>query len=140
VSRTRPQSEQQSARFAEHWSTFGLWAVEAEGRVVGFTGVRHPRWFPAYAHEVEVAWRLDPSAWGNGYATEAGRAALEAAFTHLELAHVSAFIDEGNDASVAVARPLGLSLDHLVADPEGPGALMVYRTYAPGLNAERAVN
>lgn len=128
------ESERQSARFAEHWSTFGfgLWAIEADGRVVGFAGVCHPRWFPAHAHEVEAAWRLDPSAWGRGYATEAGRAALEAAFTHLELDHVSAFIDEGNDASVAVARRLGLSLDHRVADPEGPGTLMVYRAYAPG--------
>src|SRR5215207_4501054 len=66
------ESERQSVRFAEHWSTFGfgLWAVEAEAGIVGFAGVCHPRWFPAYAYEVEVAWRLDPAAWGNGSATE----------------------------------------------------------------------
>src|SRR5687767_824116 len=75
---TREESAAQSERFAAHWAThgFGLWAVEAEGTVVGFTGVCHPGWFPAYSHEIEAGWRLHPSVWGRGYATEAGRAAL----------------------------------------------------------------
>jgi RimJ/RimL family protein N-acetyltransferase len=130
---TVEESAAQSERFAAHWDShgFGLWAIEAEGAVVGFTGVCHPGWFPAYAHEVEAGWRLHPSAWGKGFATEAGAAALEAAFAHLALDRVLALIDEGNDASVGVATRLGLRLDHTVADPHGPGALHVYaRTLA----------
>jgi RimJ/RimL family protein N-acetyltransferase len=119
---TREESEAQSARFAEHWDTygFGLWAIEVDARIVGFAGLCHPRWFPAYEHEVELAWRLHPSACGNGYATEAGRAALDAAATVPGLERVLAFIDPGNDASCAVAARLGLSLRELVTSPDGP--------------------
>jgi RimJ/RimL family protein N-acetyltransferase len=119
---TPEESAGQSARFAEHWHAhgFGLWAVEAHRRIVGFTGVCHPRWFPAFVHEVEIGWRLHPSAWGNGYATEAGRAAVDAAFAHLDLDRVLAFIDPGNDASTAVAVRLGFAQQELVDAPGGP--------------------
>src|SRR4051812_14005465 len=62
---TPAQSRAQSERFAAHWARhgFGLWAVEAAGTLLGFTGVAHPQWFTDYAHEVEVGWRLHPSAW-----------------------------------------------------------------------------
>lgn len=125
---TAQESAAQSERFAAHWVThgFGLWAIEADGAIVGFAGVCHPGWFPAYRHEVEAGWRLHPSAWGKGYATEAASAALEAAFAHLELDRVLALIDEGNDASVAVAQRLGMKHDHVVGDPHGPGTLHVY--------------
>ena len=143
---TPAESERQSARFAEHWSTFGfgLWAIEAQGRIVGFTGVCHPRWFPAYAHEVEAGWRLRPVGLGPRL-RDRGRVGPRSRprSRTCELAHVSAFIDDGNDASVAVARRLGLSLDHLVADPDGTGTLHgLARTRAPlqRLNADGAVN
>jgi RimJ/RimL family protein N-acetyltransferase len=125
---TADETAAQSERFAAHWLThgFGLWAIEADGAVVGFTGVCHPGWFPAYAHEVEAGWRLHPRAWGRGFATEAAQAALAAAFAHLDLDRVLALIDEGNDASVAVATRVGMRLDHTVADPHGPGTLCVY--------------
>ena len=76
------------------------------------------------------------SAFGFGlWALEAddrtGRAALEAAVTYLELEQVSAFIDAGKDASAAVAHRLGMSLDHIIASPDGPGLLLVWRIYAP---------
>ena len=126
---TAEESARQSARFGDHWNAhgFGLWALEADARVVGFTGVCHPRWFPAYVHEVEIAWRLHPSAWGNGFATEAGRAAVSAAVAHLELDRLVAFIDPGNDASTAVASRLGFSLQETVPAPGGPVELWELR-------------
>ena len=121
-------SAAQSERFAAHWDRFGfgLWAVEAAGDVVGFTGACHPLWFPAYAHEVEVGWRLHPSAWGHGYATEAGRAAVGAALEHLELARVIACIDPGNRPSIAVAQRLGMEAREMVADPYDGGDMAIY--------------
>jgi len=127
---TAAESAEQSERFDAHWGQFGfgLWAIEADGFVVGFTGLCHPLWFPAYAHEIEAGWRLHRSAWGKGFATEAGRAALEAGFASLELQRIIACIDVGNDASIAVATRLGMVLAESAPDPDGAGdaELLIY--------------
>jgi ribosomal-protein-alanine N-acetyltransferase len=49
-----------------------------------------------------------PGAWGNGYATEAARAVVQAALGPLGLPEVLAEVDEGNAASVAVVKRLGM--------------------------------
>jgi RimJ/RimL family protein N-acetyltransferase len=58
--------------------------------------------------EVEVGWHFHPDAWGNGYATESARGALELAWAN-ELPAVYAVIHAGNDPSVAVTRRLGMT-------------------------------
>jgi RimJ/RimL family protein N-acetyltransferase len=125
---TLEDSRRQSERFAEHWTLhgFGLWAMELDGAIVGFTGACHPAWFPAYAHEVELGWRLHPSVWGRGYATEAGHAARDAAFTRLELSRLIACIDPANTPSISVATRLGLTLDTTVEHPQRPGSVSIY--------------
>jgi RimJ/RimL family protein N-acetyltransferase len=109
---TYAESEGQSVRFGAHWERFGfgLYAVEVQssGEVIGFTGPAHPLWFPPLADEVEIGWRLHPSAWGSGYATEAARAAVDAAFTHLGVHEVIAIIDPANAPSIAVATRIGM--------------------------------
>lgn len=121
---TPEESAQQSARFAAHWDRygFGLWAVEVAGACVGFTGLCHPLWFPAYAHEVEIGWRLHPSVWGRGLATEAGTLALQAGFAELALEHVIACIDPENQASIAVAARLGLTAGETCPSPAAQGS------------------
>jgi RimJ/RimL family protein N-acetyltransferase len=129
---TPEETRRQSDRFATHWTTygFGLWAVEHGDQTLGFTGVSHPMWFPAYAAEVEIGWRLHPSAWGHGYATEAARAALTAS-THLHLDRIIAIIDTRNTRSIAVATRLGMSPEGTVAHPQRPGEIRIYTTAAP---------
>jgi ribosomal-protein-alanine N-acetyltransferase len=127
---TRAESAAQSARFSAHWDRygFGLWAatVLETGTTIGFVGLTHPLWFPALAAEVEVGWRLHPSFWGNGYATEGGRAALDAARTHLELPRLIAVIDPANHPSIAVATRLGFSREQSVPHPQRPGSVDIY--------------
>ena len=58
--------------------------------------------------EVEVGWHLHPDSWGNGYATEAARAALRRGFA-AGLDEILAVVRPGNEASVAVCRRLGMT-------------------------------
>jgi RimJ/RimL family protein N-acetyltransferase len=132
---TPAETAAQSARFAAHWDQhgFGLWAatVVATGEVIGFVGVCHPLWFPELAQQVEVGWRLHPKAWGNGYATEAGRAALQSAWSELALERVIAVIDPGNAPSIAVAERLGMTCEKRMPHPQRPGSVDTYVAVPP---------
>ena len=88
----------------------GQWALEekATGSLVGRAGLHHPArddW-PG----VEVGWALHPGCWGRGYATEAGRRAIDFAFGDLHLDRVCSVILPENARSIAVARRLGFRL------------------------------
>ena len=67
------------AHFAEHGH--GLWAVETQGRLVGFTGLAWQHGLP-FSPALEVGWRLVADCWGLGYASEAARAALGVGLLH----------------------------------------------------------
>jgi RimJ/RimL family protein N-acetyltransferase len=127
---TRVESRMTSDRVAEHWRTygFGLWAVEEKpaGRMIGFAGVCHPLWLPGWERTVEVGWRLHRDAWGRGYATEAGRAALQYGFERLELPEIVAFIHPDNHRSLAVAHRLGLELRERIPHPQNAHELTVH--------------
>lgn len=102
------------AGFEEHG--FGLWALElrGSGAFIGFTGLAVPGFEAPFAPAVEIGWRLGRPAWGQGYATEAGRAALVVGFDEIGLHEVVSFTSTANDRSRAVMRRLGMS--HDVAD------------------------
>lgn len=92
---------------------FGLWAVQlrSTGQLIGFTGLAWQT-FPAhFTPAVEVGWRLIPSAWGYGYATEAARAALEFGFGPAGLTDVVSMTAVLNEPSQAVMRRLGMTRD-----------------------------
>lgn len=93
---------------------WGLWAAElrATGELIGFIGLA-----PVPAGKlppgpcVEVGWRLARHAWGQGYAPEGGRAALEVAFTQLHLREVVSVTTRANLPSRRVMEKLGLRHD-----------------------------
>jgi RimJ/RimL family protein N-acetyltransferase len=60
---------------------------------------------------VEIGWRLARSAWGQGYATEAARAALAHGFDTLELPEILAVTTATNLRSQAVMRRIGMTRD-----------------------------
>lgn len=111
---TRRQSdelvERIEAGFAE--GGFFLWAVEvrASGEFVGFTGLAAPGFEAHFTPAVEIGWRLARSAWGNGYATEAARRALEFGFED-GLDEIVSFTTPANRRSRAVMERLGMSHD-----------------------------
>ena len=58
--------------------------------------------------ELEIAYRLDSSCWGQGIATEAARAVRDHAFEDLRLSHVISLIHPANTASRRVAEKNGM--------------------------------
>jgi len=60
---------------------------------------------------VEVGWRLARGAWGNGYATEAGRAVLDFGFERAGLEEIVSFTSVANQRSRAVMERLGMARD-----------------------------
>jgi ribosomal-protein-alanine N-acetyltransferase len=127
---TRVESMMVSDRVLRHWHDyhFGLWAVveKERGRMVGFAGICHPLWFPAWAKSVEVGWRLRADAWGLGYATEAGREALRVGFEERGLKEIVAFVHPDNHRSAAVTARLGMTHEDRVPHPDRPHDLDVY--------------
>lgn len=92
---------------------YGFWAVEARGvePFIGITGLGVPRFEAAFMPAVEVGWRLDPSFWGRGYATEAAQASLAYAFDVLGLEEVVAFTSRDNLRSQRVMERSGMTRD-----------------------------
>ncbi|MCS0498105.1 GNAT family N-acetyltransferase [Protaetiibacter mangrovi] len=69
---------------------------------------------PAHG-SAEIGWVISPAASGHGYATEAVRALLDAAFGVFGLRRVVARIDAENTASARLAERVGMRLEaHLV--------------------------
>jgi len=91
---------------------FGFWAVEirASGEFIGFTGLNTMDEGMPFSG-VELGWRLARSAWGHGYATEAGLAALRYGFDAIGLPEVVAVTMARNVRSQAVMRRIGMTTD-----------------------------
>lgn len=73
-------------------------------------GLTEERSLPLTLHVPEVGYMLARRYWGQGLATEAARACLRFGFSELGLAEIFACIRQGNSASQAVARRLGMWL------------------------------
>ena len=92
---------------------WGLWAVEAEGSApfIGFVGLAVPSFDAHFTPAVEVGWRLSREQWGNGYATEAARAATAFGFDELGLDEIVSFTSVVNEPSRRVMERLGMTHD-----------------------------
>lgn len=90
---------------------WGLWAVEHQSEFIGFTGLSVPRFEARFMPAVEIGWRLKPSAWGNGFATEAADACLEFGFRTLGLEEIVSFTAESNLPSRRVMARIGMTHD-----------------------------
>lgn len=114
----RGESDAMVARIRDHFDRhgFGLWAVEVAGAAdfIGFVGLAVPRFEAHFTPCVEIGWRLARKYWGQGYATEAARAALEFGFRDLVLEEIVSFTTTANLRSRAVMERIGMT--HSAAD------------------------
>jgi ribosomal-protein-alanine N-acetyltransferase len=112
---TRGESDRLIARIKAGFEKrgYGLWALElrATGEFVGFTGLSRPSFQAHFTPAVEVGWRLARSAWGQGYASEAGRAALAFGFEEAGLGEIVSFTSAANTRSRSVMERIGMTHD-----------------------------
>lgn len=89
---------------------WGLWAVERPGIApfIGFVGLAQVGDDLPLAPCVEIGWRLAAAHWGQGFASEAARAALQHAFTQLQLPEVVSFTATVNLPSRRVMERIGM--------------------------------
>ncbi|MFI1399222.1 GNAT family N-acetyltransferase [Streptomyces sp. NPDC020681] len=84
----------------------GRWAIERrdDHRLVG-GGILLP--LPPRGEDLEMGWQLHPDVWGQGYASEAGRAIARWAFDQ-GFDEVVAVVRPANDRAAATARRIGM--------------------------------
>jgi [ribosomal protein S5]-alanine N-acetyltransferase len=92
----------------------GLWATihKETGKFIGRCGLLP--WTIEGQDEVEIAYLLDKSFWGQGLATEAAQGILQYGFEYLQLSRLICLIDPENIASQRVAERIGMSLEKRV--------------------------
>ena len=106
---TLPRNEawRNIAGAAGHWLLrgYGTWAVarKSDDALVGRVGLINPEGWPG----LEVGWTLGRPYWGQGYATESARAAMNYGFLTQSVDKLISLINVDNKASQAVAQRLG---------------------------------
>ena len=92
-----------------HWQEhgYGHWAVtlKEEGRLAGWDGLEY---LPE-TDENEVAYLLSHQVWGQGYATQAARAAVRYGFDTTGLRSIIGLVHPENSGSIRVLEKCGLT-------------------------------
>jgi [ribosomal protein S5]-alanine N-acetyltransferase len=119
---TGAEAEDLYYRWDEHWQHYGLgyWIVHGNRRGLGFCGVKVMTLNDRGV--LNLFYRLDPSAWGHGVATEAATSVVEWVDTHRLDDPLVARVRPTNAASQRVAVHAGLRrAEHL--DTQGEDGL-----------------
>ena len=109
----RDGTAKQIEQFMHRWQDDGVcqWAAVDLGtdRLIGRIGLlRHHDW-PLAPSPIEVGWVLHRDYWGQGLATEGGRAAMDCWRDLLDDAQLISITVPANDRSRAVMKRLGLT-------------------------------
>jgi ribosomal-protein-alanine N-acetyltransferase len=97
----------QARQIAEHEVCMGALIEQATGQFLGLSGVQPL----GTTGQLEIGWILAREAWGKGYATEAGAAAMRHVLETLGRSRVVAIIAPDNEPSKRVAARLGMQYD-----------------------------
>ena len=102
-------SEEGVVKLMDHFESifeqgYGVFAVieKASGEVIGHCGIR-----PIPDGRIELLYAYCPSAWGKGYATEAGKAVLAYGKENFNLNEIIAMSYPQNPGSIGVIKKLG---------------------------------
>lgn len=130
--RTREQAAAAILAFEWEWEEkgCGLFAFEVLGsnHLIGFSGLAEPTFLPEIMPSIEVGWRFARQSWGNGFATEAARAALDFGLVKLGMPEIVSIHQVGNHASARIMQKLGMRFDRETLDQTCDRLVRVYRT------------
>ncbi len=107
----------------------GLWATiyKPTNQFIGRCGLLP--WTIEERDEVEVAYLIDKAFWNQGLGSEAAQACAAYGFNTLGLARLICMIYPDNQASINVARKLGMTLEKEMEDEFGP--YLIYSRHKP---------
>lgn len=131
---SREESWRALAVVRGHWVLrgYGFIAIEekATGRLLGRGGPWRPEGWPG----LEVGWMIDRARWGEGFATEAGKAFLEKMWQVFDVPEVVSVIHPDNVRSIKVAEKLGERFQKTTSLRVGPTQMPVsiYAISRPG--------
>ena len=118
-------------RILRHWESrgYGQWAVveKATGQVIGCVGFYSPDGWPG----IDLGWILHRSHWGNGFAAEASRAAIQWAWENTRIDHIISLIAPDNFQSIRIATKIGQTFERADADPIHSEPVHVYGIRRP---------
>ncbi len=118
----------------QHWSAngYGQWAIatrDAPHVVIGFGGLDARHYLDV--ERVNLGYRFAVSAWGKGYATELGEAALAYGFGELGLGAIFALVRPEHSASIKVLEKSGLRRVDVLHDVPGQPPSLVFKASRP---------
>lgn len=117
------------AGWLRHWDEngYGQWAIttrEAPEHVIGFGGIALYNYLNVL--RLNLGYRFDATAWGQGYATELGTRALAYAFNELKAEQVFALVRPSHLASIGVLEKIGMQPFDELDDVPGQPQSLVY--------------
>jgi [ribosomal protein S5]-alanine N-acetyltransferase len=126
--RSLDQSVRRLQRWLDHWRTygFGYWVITTRTRtetIIGMGGIMYRE--IAGAVRLNLYFRFRPAAWGQGYATEMGRAAIALGFSTLNQQQIFATVRPNNHPSIRTLERLGLQHVDDIVDEQGVSRLYV---------------
>ena len=82
----------------------GACVLKTNQVLIGFTGLN-----PYLPKQPELEWQLGVPFWGHGYATEIGKAVIEAAFASTDIERIYGMVNPRNKASLRVMEKIGMT-------------------------------
>jgi RimJ/RimL family protein N-acetyltransferase len=136
VTLTAEQTAREHAAKLTDWHKhgFGARAVLCKGTKewIGYAVLRHPPpdVVELQPSDVEIGWLFLPSAWGQGYATEAARALRDEGFERLKLDRIVSRYQPANTASGRIMEKIGMQFERNAVDRHG-NSIRVYSIERP---------
>jgi RimJ/RimL family protein N-acetyltransferase len=82
----------------------GACVLKSNSKIIGLTGLN-----PYLPKQPELEWQFGVPYWGNGYATEIGKAVIEAAFATTHIERIYGMVNPQNKASMRVMEKIGMT-------------------------------